>query len=255
MLRSTGRGAPSTRCTAACCLLSCVAVSASPSSAQFAHLPPPFITGVAETWTGAEATRHAWSSYAGINWAPFGKLAQDGFRLRLTGGYGEYRYGGHVEGRTQAVNGSAAFADVLAGYQVGWGALTFKAFAGPTFEGHLLTPFDEANRVSGAATGAKGVAEGWINISPSLWGQVDASYATAHQSYNGRLRLGYRVTHGFSVGLEGGGFGNLASDNGRGGGFLRYQWLGGEISASGGVSGDIAAPRNPYGTLVYLTRF
>lgn len=226
-----------------------------PLEAQIAGFPAPFVSGAAEAWTGVNATRHAWSSYAGVNWAPLGKLAQEGFRLRVAGGYGEYRYTGTVAGLTQTIYGSAGFADLLAGYQMGWGALTLKAFAGATFDGHLLTPFDEGNAVSGSARGAKATIEGWLNITPLLWAQLDASYATAHRSYNTRLRLGYRLTPAISVGAEGGGLGNAASDNGRGGGFVRYEWRGGEISASGGVSGDIAAPRNAYGTLVYLTRF
>jgi hypothetical protein len=128
-------------------------------------------------------------------------------------------------------------------------------FGGATFDGHLLTPFDEANKVNDAATGAKGVAEAWVNWSPGLWSQIDLAYATAHQTYSSRVRLGYRLTQSFSLGVEGGASGNTASDNARAGAFVRYEWLGGEVSASGGVSGDIAAARNPYGTLVYLKRF
>jgi hypothetical protein len=229
--------------------------AAAPLEAQIAGLPTPFVSGSAEVWTGVNATRHAWSSYGGVNWAPLGKLEDDGFRLRVAGGYGEYRYSGTVAGLTQTIYGSAGFADLLAGYQVGLGALTLKAFAGATFDDHVLTPFDASNPVSGSARGVKAAIEGWLNVTSLMWAQFDASYATAHRSYNTRLRLGYRVTPAISVGVEGGALGNAASDSGRGGGFVRYEWRGGEISASGGVSGDIAAPRNAYGTLVYLTRF
>ena len=55
--------------------------------------------------------------------------------------------------------------------------------------------------------------------------------------------------------IASGAFGNAASDSGRGGGFARYEWLGGEMSVSGGISGDIERPRNPYGTVMYLMRF
>ena len=60
---------------------------------------------------------------------------------------------------------------------------------------------------------------------------------------------------GLSLGLEAGAFGNLASRDGRAGGFIRYEWASGEVSASGGVTGDIARPRTPYATVMYLTRF
>lgn len=218
-------------------------------------LPSPLMSGRAELWTGAEATRHAWSGYSGVNWSPFGALQDNGFRLRLVGGYGEYRYRTAIDGRHVKVNGVANFADLLAGYQMGLGAMTLKAYAGATFDGHVLEPFDAGNPVNGRATGAKGVIEGWLNLTTSAWAQVDAAYGTAHSAYSSRLRLGYRLNQGVSLGVEGGAFGNAASDSGRGGGFARYEWLGGEMSVSGGVSGDIEKPRNPYGTLTYLMRF
>jgi hypothetical protein len=219
--------------------------------AQVGGLPAPFISRTAEVWTGIDATRHSWAVYTGAAWSPLGTLDQDGLRLRFSGGYGEYRY----EGASQRIYGTVTFADLLAGYQMGLGALTLKAFVGATFDGHSLLPFDAGNRVNGEATGAKGVLEAWLNLTPVAWAQLDLSYATAHESYFSRLRLGYRVTNTVSLGVEGGAFGNTASDSGRAGGFVRYEWPGGEMSVSGGVSGDIAAPRNPYGTLVYTMRF
>lgn len=246
---------PWARRGAAWCVLALVAGLAPQAHAQIAGLPSPFLSGRAETWTGAEATRHSWSTYTGVNWAPFGKLGEDGIRLRLSGGYGEYRYAARVDGVTQSIYGTAAFADLLVGYQMAFGGLTLKAFAGATFDGHLLDPFDETNKTEGAATGVKGAIESWLNLSPSSYAQLDLSYGTAHSTYNSRARLGYRLTNTISLGLEGGAFGNAAGRNGRGGAFVRYEWLAGELSLSGGMSGDLAAPRNPYGTLVYRTWF
>lgn len=255
MLRSRVHCRPLSRCLAACASLCCILLASFPARAQFAGLPPPFFSGVAEAWTGIDATRNAWSSYAGLNWAPFGKLVDPGWRIRLAGGYGEYRYAGTVAGVDQSIYGTATFADLLVGYQMAFGDLTLKAFAGATFDGHGLQPFDDSNPVNGAATGAKVVLESWFNLAPSLWLQADGAFATAHSSYTTRARLGWRASRDIAIGLEGGAFGNEASQNGRGGAFVRYEWLTGEMSVSGGMSGDIAAPRNPYGTFVYLTRF
>ena len=52
---------------------------------------------------------------------------------------------------------------------------------------------------------------------------------------------------------------SIGSEEGRtlrAGLFARYEWLGGEISASGGLaSDDSAVRRTPYGGLVYLKRY
>ena len=228
-------------------------LSVAPTTA--ASLPSPFMSGALETWTGGEATRHSWAAWSGATWSPFGMLDRDGWRVRLSGGGGRYTYDTTIDRTPQSIYGTSAFADLLVGYQMGLGDMTLKVFGGATFDGHLLTPFDGANPVDGGATGAKAVAEAWINWTPSLWTQVDLAYATAHDSYSSRIRAGYRLTRSLSVGAEAGAFGNMASDNLRGGGFVRYEWLDGEISASAGVSGDIAADRNPYASLVYLKRF
>jgi hypothetical protein len=147
------------------------------------------------------------------------------------------------------------FADLLAGYQASLGGLTIKAFAGATADLHGLDPFDPENDVRGDAIGWKAALEGWLNISPASWAALDLSYGSAHDSFASRLRLGYRLWPRLSVGLEAGAFGNSESESGRGGALLRYEWAGGEISASAGVSGDIERPANPYATLVWLARY
>lgn len=218
--------------------------------------PSPFAWGASETWTGGDASRNGRALYSGATWAPFGLLQDQGWRVRLSGGYGEYRYRSVISGEPQSVYGTVAFADLLAGYQFNLGPVTIKAFAGATFDGHVLAPFDETNPVNDLAAGAKGVLEGWWNVTPALWLSFDLSGATAHKAHGTRVRVGYRVIPDVSLGVEGGIFGNEASDTKRAGGFARYEWGGGEISASGGVSGDYnAKPRTPYATLVYLSRF
>lgn len=226
-----------------CMLASASSISAGPSGAAM------------ETWIGIEAAGRARSAYAGFTWAPFGLVQTDGWRLRGTTGYGAYAYTGRIDSVDSTIRGAVSFGDVLLGYQVGLGALTLKAFGGVTFDSHDLRPFDPGNAVNDTAIGAKVALEAWLNLTSRAWASVDLSAATAHESYFGRLRLGYRVLDQVSLGIEGGAFGNAASDNGRGGGFVRYEWAGGELSVSAGVSGNIERPDNPYGTLMLLTRF
>jgi hypothetical protein len=58
-----------------------------------------------------------------------------------------------------------------------------------------------------------------------------------------------------SAGLEAGAIGTAEYDTARAGGFLRYEWYSGEISASGGVSFDREGEVRPFATLNWLTRF
>ena len=217
-------------------------------------------------WSGGEGMRRAWSTYTGFNWAPLGKLSDDGLRIRATGGYGQYRYDAVVDHTPQSIYGTAAFGDLLVGYQMGFGQLTLKGFAGASFDGHLLQPFDEANTLSKPATGVKLALEAWYNVTDKTWAQTDLSWSNAHDVYGGRMRLGYRVYEGFmqdvSAGVEAGTHGNVSGDNARAGLFVRYAWFGGELSASAGVSGpaptqnrSVSQMTKPYGTLVYLKRY
>lgn len=208
-----------------------------------------------EVWAGADATSHTWSLYTGLTYAPFGPLAAEGLRLRIIGGYGEYRYQGGAQVDDATVNGSVTFADLLIGYQTKFAATTIKAFAGINADLQHLDPDDPDNVVSGDEIGWKAVLEGWTDITPATWAALDLSFASAHDSFSSRLRLGYRLWPELSVGVEAGAFGNAESEAGRGGAFVRYEWAGGEISVSAGVSGDIASPSNPYGTLTWLSRY
>ena len=143
-------------------------------------------------------------------------------RLRLSGGYGEYRYTARVDGQPQSIYGTAAFADLLVGYQMAFGGLTLKAFAGATFDGHLLDPFDEANKTDGAATGVKGVDRDLAQPRASSCAQLDLSYGTAHSTYNSRARLGYRLPIPSRSASKAARSAILPVDNGRGGAFVRY---------------------------------
>jgi hypothetical protein len=66
--------------------------------------------------------------------------------------------------------------------------------------------------------------ETWLDISPRFYLSADASYGTAFQEYCALPRLGFRATHRFALGLEGGALGNEEYDAGRAGGFLRLNF-------------------------------
>jgi hypothetical protein len=218
---------------------------------------------------GAQAFRHAWSLYSGVTAAPMGGLGEDGLRVRAVGGYGAYSYGGRratgAGSRFAEFDGETAFAELLVGYQKQIGSLTLKGFAGPMAAGHRISPDDPETTVRGNGAGAKLAAETWWTISEKAWASVDLSWGTLHGTYAGRTRLGWRLVPVLSVGIEAGAAGNIECDIARVGGFLRYEWAAGEISATAGWSNDklldgtpaagLAAASTPYATLSWLTKF
>ncbi len=199
------------------------------------------------------------SVYSGATWAPFGSVREDGWRLRFAGGYGLYNFDKVIARSSISALGDVGFADVLAGYQVGMGPLTLKLFAGATFEGHGLVPFDPDNNLHGRVVGAKIAGETWLNLSPDVFVSINGAWANIHESVTGRVRLGYRLHHQVAIGVEGAATRNSEGEWGRGGMFVTYQWGAGEVTFAGGVSARYSAglrqAETPYARLVYLTRF
>lgn len=229
-----------------------------------------------EVWAGADVTANTWLAFSGTTLAPFGDIHDNGLRLRFVGGYGRYAYtglraakGGTAPATLQAFDAETTFADVLVGYLWRLDPLIVKGFVGVAGIDHAITPFDPENVVQDLDWGFKGVIELWLNIGDFAWGSLDLSFAEAHRTYAARSRLGYRVVPTLSVGVEAGFNGNAVGDgafldsrhdgidyqNGRVGGFIRYEWYGGEISGAVGISGDIADPSTPYATLNWITQF
>ena len=176
----------------------------------------------AEAWVGAESFGRIWSLYTGTTMAPLGPLAADGVRLRAVAGYGDYR------------TGTVGFADLLVGYHAQLGTLTIKVFGGAMLANHdAVSPF---SGLDGMGLGAKGVVETWWNVTDRIWLNTDLAYGTLHDTYMTRMRLGWRYTSQLSFGVEGGASGSLETDIARMGLVLRYEWAGGEVSASAGIA-------------------
>jgi len=207
-----------------------------------------------EISAGAEATRNSWSAYSTLTVAPFSAIAADGFRLRTSGGYGRYRYEGSPANGT-TFGGINSFADAMLGYQIQFARTTIKGFAGGAGIGHAITPFDSGNEVNGLALGFKATIETWTDVTDALWLSMDGSWTQAHETYGSRMRGGWRVLPEVSIGLEAGLHGNATFEGARGGAFARYAPDWGEISLSGGVTGDIETPDSPYGSLNVLLRY
>jgi Cellulose biosynthesis protein BcsS len=224
-----------------------------------ARADPDSTPGWREIWVGADASSHVWLVYGGMTVAPLSDIFKDGVRLRMASGYGGYRYAGLRDGHTTSFEANTAFADGLIGYLKRLGPLTAKAFVGVAAIRHDIRPFDPENPVQGLAWGPKAVVELWLNMGSSAWSSLDVDWTSAHQTYAGRLRSGYRVFSDVSLGVEARVNGNALDKDTRGGLFLRYAWDGGEISLAGGVSGRFfehaGDMTDPYATANWLLQY
>lgn len=238
-----------------------------------------------EAYAGADITSDVWLLYSGVTLAPTSDIYSNGIRLRASGGYGQYRYSGHrvgdPKGSKRQFKGKITYVEALIGYQKRFGELTAKAFIGLSAIDHTIEPHDPVALggliTQGLEYGVKGAIELWLNLGNDAWTSLDLSYTSAHDTYAGRWRLGYRMLPSVSIGVEAALNGNvdnadrLLSDGtrreqmnpqGRVGLFARYEWAGGEVSLSGGLSNS-AYDFKPsedgfediYGTLNWLIRF
>jgi hypothetical protein len=246
-------------------LLACASATETPAA-------EPVVTPLwRETWVGADATAHTWLVYSGTTVSPFSDMWSDGLRLRIGGGYGRYAYSGdrrYPGQRTATRNidfkAETSFTEGLAGYLWRLGPLTAKAFAGVAMIGHSIAP-DDPLASTGTKIGPKAALELWLNLGNSAFASLDVTYTSAHTTYSANSRVGYRVLPTVSLGLEGGinGSAGKAEDDCacgttatgmldpahrdvRAGAFARYEWFGGEVSISGGLSTDLVGRRDPY---------
>jgi hypothetical protein len=255
------------------CIAAAFAVACAMSSVATAHDEAAVGVGPREIWVGADAGPRNWLIYSGATVAPWGDIHAEGFRIRATTGYGRHEYNWNAQ---TLVKASKTYADALIGYQHRAGDLTAKAFVGWAYLSDLdvISANDRRTRIK---HGLKGALELWLNLGESGWTSLDVSFADTRDTASVRSRLGYRILPTVSLGVETAmNHTNLAGQvqiepgnrppigNGRVGAFARYEWFGGEISASAGVAGDVPADvetsvvvQTPsvYGTVNWILQF
>lgn len=219
-----------------------------------------------EAWAGGDGDGASLSIYGGSTMALNDDIRADGFRLRAAAGYGLYTYSRSftVDNHRawQEFRGTMTASDVLLGYQRAFGPWIIKVFAGGTQETHAVVAHgpvglavDNRNAVQGSRFGFKGAVETWLNIDNKAFLQTDLSWSQPFEAYGGRLRLGWRINPAFSTGIEASVHGNANHDAGRAGGFLRFEWTGGEISASIGAAGNSHDITGAYASAGVMLRF
>lgn len=253
-----------------------IITGSSPNAAELDPFDDIDRVGAYEVWTGADVAGRTWLAYSGMTHAPFGDTHADGLRLRATSGFGRYRY--DYDHATK-VKVEKAAADLSVGYQAEFDNATIKAFAGWAV---LARDFTVTGGIDGRFSklhhGFKLATEIWLDWSEVTWASLDAAYTDTRETVDARLRFGQRIETEVSLGLEAilnrtdlaGEVVELPGQqnygNARIGVFVRYDWFGGEISASGGFSADVVRNRSkgvgvssdassPYGAMTVLLQF
>jgi hypothetical protein len=236
--------------------------------------PPPKPKGLPqyEISGGGEIAGPSWSAYSttvvalsALSKSAAGGIREDGWRLRAGAGYWRYaddpvRWVPGIGERKVSLKRTGSFADLLLGYQKGFGELTVKAYAGIAYsnEGWLQDGADAGS--PGSDISAKVLVESWLNLTPASFAQLDAGWSSLRKTVTARARLGYRVLPSLSIGPEAGYWSavDAESDTGvaawRYGAFIRFEWASGEVSVSAGAS-DEARGTDFYATINALMRF
>lgn len=229
-------------------------IASSDAIAQTRDAPPSF-----ESWSGVSASENAWFAYGGLIAAPFGSVLEDGVRLRVQGGGGAYAYDGSLEVGGNAVDvrflGRSTVTEALVGYQMKLGATITKAYAGAVYDVRVVAPLAPGKTPPEPEIGGKAVIEVWHDWSEEIWSSLDLVYETPFSAYQANARAAYRVLPVLSLGLEAGTLGNESYAALRLGLLAKWDTPYGELTVTGGLSGDEIDASAPYGSLAVLTRF
>lgn len=172
----------------------------------FAALSIPHFQERVDFFGGIDASDAFTSTWIGMTYAPAGTLLEDGWRIRLSGGAGHYRY------RTSIVPGgvneaNTYTAELLGGYRKTYENILGQKvylgfFAGVNHETQLLLFADRFNPTQGAEIGAKAAFEFYSRIANHfiLTGFVTAS--SAHMKYNAKTSLFYELSERWALGGE-----------------------------------------------------
>jgi len=199
----------------------------------------------------APDSRFVWAGFVG---APYGHLHEDGFRLRVMGGGGGYRY--RSDAVPGGVNDARLFSgEILLGFRRGIGVADITAYLGAHAENHRLALPDAGHRSQGTTAGFKAAIELYMRLSPDYFTALSASASTVHASYHARGAVGREYPKGFAVGIEASVNGDARYSEPRGGLFARMTYRRTMFTLSGGYLSNSENGNGPYATLSVYTPY
>jgi hypothetical protein len=199
-------------------------------------------------FSGLDVARDSAFGWAGLAAAPFGSLDEDGFRLRILGGGGRYRY------RTTATfsglnDVNVAGGELLAGFRRSFANAAIAIYAGTHVEEQRLAEPDAGNAAAGTAFGIKAVIETYARLDPVWLMNASASASTVHRAYHARVALARELAPVFAIGIEGAVYGDVRYVEPRAGIFASTTYGSSVLALAGGVLSNSDKGGGFYATL------
>lgn len=199
-------------------------------------------------YAGVDAARDTSYAWAGAAWSPFGKMNEEGFRLRVQGGAGRYSY------RTDDVpggwnNASKMEGELLLGRQFLAGAHALALYGGIALRQDTLDHPDPSNRDQGDHVGLKVVAEWFFRPADDWVVTAAASGSTADETATVRASAGRKISDAIEIGGEAMGYTDWFSQDAGAGIYIANPLPGRQWRAAGGWRWSSDSPAGAYGTL------
>lgn len=205
-----------------------------------------------EFFTGGNATKNSWISWAGVVKSISSGLYDEGWRVRVLGAYGRYGF----TTNKQPNHAHLALVELTLGYQFKPGPFISKLYMGLHAEQHKLDHPDPHNKASGMGYGFKVISENWIDLPMNSFVSLDGSFSTLNTSYQGLLRAGMaKFMPQLSIGPEFKVVGNEEYYQLQVGGFARWKLQRGSLESSAGYAEDYDGKSTPYFSLSWLKQF
>lgn len=199
-------------------------------------------------FAGADVASDSAYGWSGFVAAPVGLLDEDGWRLRIAGGGGRYRYRtGNVAGGENEAN--IVSGELMAGYRFSNGAGSVTVYAGGHIENQSLAAPDPGHAAQGTEAGIKVAIELYRRFTPDVFALASAAASTVHGSFQARAAIGYEISEIITLGAETAFSGDERYDEPRAGLFVQTNFGRTSLSLGGGYLSNSDKGDGFYGTL------
>ncbi len=123
-------------------------------------------------------------------------LDKDGWLFRVEGLIDGYTYSGGLDRAQAQINGTEWQGAAFVGYQIVRDEITYSGFAGVDVPSIILSPNDPTNPARGTQVGFKVKGEVETDLEKTWYLDITADYSTAFQTYDSRLRPGWKFGQG-----------------------------------------------------------